>query len=284
MNETVSLSLTPKQIQDLRQAYASSSKPSKNPYVTAELHTDGCTILIYTSGKVVFQGPEAQAVSAAFKPKTALVMAGSDEVGTGDYFGPVVVVAAYIDETLLAKLKNTVLTDSKVLSDAEIMKAGPLLAATLPHSALIVEPLKYNEIQKTHNMNAIKALLHNQAYRHLEAKLKKLPQLCVVDQFTPETLYYRYLAKEPSIVRGLTFETKAESKYPAVAAASILARYSFLKVWERMEADTGFSFPKGAGELVDAAGRRFVEQFGEEALAKVAKLHFKNTAKILGQD
>lgn len=279
MNQTVSLSLTPKQIQDLKHQYAQKLAKSANAYVDGMIQIDGCTITIYTSGKVVMQGPEAQSIASAYLPKL-FAQAGSDEVGTGDYFGPVVVCAAYVDDKIMEKLKDLPITDSKVLTDPVILDIAPKIMKAVPYSALIVENTKYNEIQATHNLNAIKALLHNQAYIHLKKKLRDLPPLTVVDQFTPEGLYYRYIKDEPMIIRGLHFETKAESKYPAVAIASIIARYKFLKVWEKMESDFDFTFPKGASDLVDEAGRRFLDRFGEEKLHQVAKVHFKTTQKI----
>ena len=81
---------------------------------------------------------------------------------------------------------------------------------------------------------------------------------------------------------GLHFETKAESKYPAVACASMIARYAFLKTWEKMENDYKMTFHKGSGEKADETALKFVSTYGFDALHQVAKLHFKNTEKING--
>lgn len=54
-----------------------------------------------------------------------------------------------------------------------------------------------------------------------------LPSLSVVDQFVQEKSYYHYLEGQDNVVKDLHFETKAESKYLAVAAASVLARATF---------------------------------------------------------
>ncbi|WP_240190032.1 DUF3378 domain-containing protein [Bacillus sp. P14.5] len=77
----------------------------------------GCTITAYRSGKVLFQGgsgqeeagkwdsAQAAAPAKSGKPKTNpklpaniadMSILGSDEVGTGDFFGPITVVAAYV--------------------------------------------------------------------------------------------------------------------------------------------------------------------------------------------
>ena len=111
-------------------------------------------------------------------------------------------------------------------------------------------------------------------------KTDKLPPLKVVDQFTPPASYWRYLCTEPQVVTGLHFETKAESKYPSVACASMIARYAFLKTWENMENQYQMTFNKGGGAPADASAEQFVKNYGFEKLHHVAKLHFKNTEKL----
>ncbi|MBO5554121.1 MAG: ribonuclease HIII, partial [Solobacterium sp.] len=143
----------------------------------------------------------------------------------------------------------------------------------------IVSPSHYNQVHTTTNMNAIKAKLHNQAYLNLAAK-HKLPSFCIVDQFAPKPMYYSYLRTEPNVVRTLHFETKAENKYPAVGAASILARNAFLEYMDKMEEYYGMKFAKGSGAPADRCATEFVERFGKEKLGEVAKLHFKNTEKL----
>ena len=211
--------------------------------------------------------------------KDTLPQAGSDEVGTGDYFGPVVVCAAIVDENTDALLHSLGVRDSKQLKDEDILKIAPEIIAKVPHSLLVVDNKKYNAVHETNNLNAIKAKLHNQAYVHLNRKYG-LPQLKVIDQFTPERSYYRYIQNEPMIIRNIHFETKAEDKYIAVGCASVIARYAFLKKMEEMDAKWNMHFAKGAGSNVDACAKQFVKQYGFDALENVAKLHFKNTEKL----
>ena len=47
---------------------------------------------------------------------------GCDEVGVGDYFGPIVTCACYIDNTNLEKFKKLKIKDSKKLSDEYILQ------------------------------------------------------------------------------------------------------------------------------------------------------------------
>ena len=275
---TKSTFLTPTEINKLKVKYKKYLSTVNNPYIDAFYRLPECTISIYTSGKVVIQGADIDFMGTNTKPSFS-PHAGSDEVGTGDYFGPVVVCACYVSKESYLKIKHLGIQDSKQLDDTTIRNIAPTLMEEVPYSVLIVDNAKYNHIHKQHNLNAIKALLHNQAYKHLEKKIKQLPELNVVDQFAPENLYYNYLKNEKEVIRKLHFETKAESKYLAVACASVIARYTFLQVFDNMEEIYGFTFPKGSGELVDQAIVQFVKRFGKDKLNEVAKLHFKNTQK-----
>jgi ribonuclease HIII len=300
MKTTYSLSLRDDQIAFLDKLYADEKRTTGLPYVKFRIDADGCTITVYDSMKVVFAGKNAEEHAALFmtvematekldeKPdvkthkETASVFpqAGSDEVGTGDYFGPVVVCACRVKADDYAALKEFNITDSKAMNDIHVRQVAPKIMEQVDYSVLVVQNAKYNEVHKTHNMNAIKAILHNAAYIHLKKKIKGFPKLTVVDQFAHEALYYRYLEGEEEIVKGLTFETKAESKYFAVACASVIARYAFLQTFDAMKTEYGMEFPKGASSLVDAAARRFIAMHGRERLGEVVKLHFKNTNNL----
>ena len=289
---TVSLTLNQKQIDTLFETYR--SKAVKPPaYAQYQLKLDGCTITAYDSKKVVFQGRDAEEMAALFEPKTlsqpplqhaaelnGYPQAGSDEVGTGDYFGPVCVCPAYVDASHASLMQSLGIQDSKQLSDEQILKIAPKLMAEIPYSLLILDNYKYNQVHQTQNLNCIKAKLHNQAYLHLRNKLGQLPALSVIDQFTPEASYYRYLKNEREIVRGITFETKAENKYPAVACGSIIARFAFLKAMDTLSEHYSFKLPKGAGPATEKLIQQFYELHGEQGLMNAAKLHFKNTDKI----
>lgn len=288
MNNTITLKL--KSIQE-EQLFKTFSEFQTTPpqYAKWQLKPENCVITCYTSGKTVFQGKDANVYAAAFMqgqdeiPNTATTnqypQAGSDEVGTGDYFGPVCVCASYVTQDNVDFLIKLGVRDSKQMSDADMLKIGPLLMERIPHSLLIVLPQKYNRVHESNNLNAIKAKLHNQAYINLAKKIE-LPSFKIIDQFTPETSYYRYLKNEPQIIRGIHFETKAEDKYLSVAVGSIISRYGFLKTWEEMEKKYNMTLPKGSGDKVDIVAQAFVERYGLERLGEIAKLHFKNTEKI----
>lgn len=274
------MKLSPDACTRLYQAWHESAADKIPPYARWQLRVEGCTITCYQSDKVVFQGKDAEVYAAPFLHKDIILpQAGSDEVGTGDYFGPVCVCACIVEEKDIDAIKKLGVRDSKQLTDDEIRVIAPQLMKRLRYSLLIVTNEKYNQVHDTSNMNAIKSKLHNQAYVNLSRKAP-LPDFKVIDQFTPAPSYYRYLNGEKTIVRGIHFETKAEDKYPAVGSASMIARYAFLKCMDDMETKFDMHFQKGASAKTDEDARYFIQKYGIARLNEVAKLHFKNTERV----
>ncbi len=288
-NSTITLNLSKENIETLKNTWIDLLCEKTPPYAFYQLKLENCVITAYTSGKVVFQGKDAEVYASSFMqdapvkkataPTNTMPQAGSDEVGTGDYFGPVCVCASIVKEENLSLLNQLGVKDSKMITDDQIRKIAPLLQENIPHSLLVVPPSKYNQVHATNNMNMIKAKLHNQAYINL-AKKYELPDFKIIDQFTPEKTYYNYLKGVNQVIDHIHFETKAENKYYSVAVGSILARYAFLQYMDEMEKHYDMKFQKGAGKDVDSCGVAFIQKYGFERLQEVAKIHFKNTDKI----
>lgn len=280
---TITKQLNQQQVNQFHQCYKEYQSPSNNQYVLYFYRLENCSVTIYTNYKTVFQGKDAS-IYAGFlnEEKEFITHAGSDEVGTGDFFGPIVVVAAIVDQKAHDILQQYQIQDSKQLSDEYILKIVPEFIHEMLYSVLILNNDTYNRSIKSNNMNQIKAKLHNQAYLNLQKKYKKLPKLNYVDQFCEPNLYFnRYLHDTVDVFKNLIFETKAESKYLAVALASIIARYVFLQEFIKMNQHYNFQFPKGAGKQVDFAALEFKKMHSLEEMHHVAKLNFKNYQKLL---
>ena len=201
---------------------------------------------------------------------------GSDEVGVGDFFGPVVVCAAYIDESKMSCLRELGIDDSKKMRDDKILQIGPALLKEFTYSLLICDNDKYQElIEKGFNMNRIKAWLHNHAIGKVKKKIQKSCTI-YLDAFCEEKTYYQYLIDAPFIVRDITFQTKAESYYPSVALASCIARYAFLKKMEEMESILHHAIPLGASIKATEVAKKIVEEHSLSYLNHFVKTNFKN--------
>ncbi len=279
---TITLKLNEAQQKKLYAAFAD-TKTTPPAYAKWQLRPENCVITCYNSGKTVFQGKDAEIYASPFQSAMAenitVPQAGSDEVGTGDYFGPVCVAAVILHKEDLGTVVRLGIGDSKQISDEKIRAIAPEIESRFVHTRLVLMPQKYNQVHNSDNMNSIKAKLHNQAYINLSAK-EPLPAFCMVDQFAEKGLYYHYLKNEPQVIRTLRFETKAEDRYPAVGAASIIARHAFLSALDKMEEYYDMPFARGSGAPALVCAEAFVKKYGKERLKEVAKLHFALTKEL----
>lgn len=273
----ISLKLDAEKIAKLKETFKDFIKNNPNEYMDTFIQRDDLTISIYKSGKVVFQGNDAFFYASAYLDKKLVRQAGSDEVGTGDFFGPVCVCACIVEENEFSLLEELHVNDSKQLTDNKILEIAPILINKIKHSLLILDNQKYNEVHEKYNLNAIKAKLHNKAYLNLIDKGYDIPKAAYVDEFAPKDIYFSYLKDEQRVYHDLIFETKAESSYPAVACASVIARFAFLEKMKQLENKYQMHFHLGAGEETKEDIKTFVSKFGKDRLKEVGKIHFKNT-------
>ena len=270
------------------------------PYVVFQAQEEDTVITMYESGKVMFQGTSADVDAAMWgvalentkekkeeKKKEnqkyyACNAVGSDEVGTGDYFGPIVVTACYVTKEDIPFLEELGVGDSKKIDDSKILKMAPQIAKRIKYRSVILTNTEYNEkYTKELNMNKIKAILHNRVLYQLMQEEKPKVDYIIVDEFAREARYYEYIRDQKAVQRGITFLTKAEDISPAVACGSIISRYIFLKEFDKICDSIHIPLPKGAGKDVDEIGEEVVEKYGEEKLKEIAKYNFKNTDRIL---
>lgn len=302
---------TSEETRNMMKEYYEDLKREKTPPYAIFQAVDGDTIVtLYESGKCVFQGKDADLASDYwieterihsgkvlvtnsenkkkekeqdnFETKKYMYVnsVGSDEVGTGDYFGPIVVTASYVKRDDVSYLKELGCTDSKKLTDAKILEIAPLIAKKIKYKSLILSNSDYNKYHSNYNMNKVKAILHNKV---LVSIMEEKPNVdyIIVDEFAKQYVYYNYLKDASIVQRGITFITKAESINMAVACSSIICRYLFLKEYDKLNKKYNIVFPKGAGSNVDQVGKQLVEKYGKDILNEVAKISFKNTEKIL---
>jgi ribonuclease HIII len=203
---------------------------------------------------------------------------GTDESGKGDYFGPLVVAGVYVDGSLIPKLKELKVRDSKKISDGVIRELDFKIRSMCHYSVVVIGPEKYNLLySRMKNLNRMLAWGHARVIENILLQVDSPRALS--DQFGDEQYIRNALMKLGKKIR-LEQRPGAESDL-AVAAASILARAEFVNRLERLSQDCGMGLPKGASSLTEEVGRKLVEKLGKENLEKYVKLHFKNTNKVL---
>lgn len=286
--------------QKMIEYYKDKKRDKVIPYVVFQAEEEDTVITMYESGKVMFQGKSADVDAAMWgvalentKEKQEenkkndekyynTNAVGSDEVGTGDYFGPIVVTATYVKKEDIPYLESLGVGDSKKIDDSRILKIAPEIAKRVKYRSIILSNKEYNEkYAKDINMNKIKAIMHNKVLYQLMVEEKPEVDYIIVDEFAREARYYEYLRDVRDVQRGITFITKAEDKNLAVASGSIISRYIFLKEFDKLCDSIHIPLPKGAGKDVDTIGEEVVEKYGKDKLKEIAKFNFKNTDRIL---
>lgn len=286
--------------------YQDKTRIKTPPYAIFQAEEAGTIITLYTSNKVMFQGTNADEDSLMWqeinkgnndvfeiisdnikeekKEETIpleINSIGSDEVGTGDYFGPIVVTASYVNKENISFLKELGVKDSKKLLDEQILKIVPKFINIIPHQSIILNNIDYNKYHNTNmNMNKMKAILHNKALYELVSKNYNTDYV-VIDQFCEPNKYYEYIDKAKNKVTNITFLTKAEDKVLSVACSSLISRYIFIKEINKIGNKLGMFIPKGASDIVDDVAIKIVKKYGKEKLKEIAKLNFSNTKRIL---
>jgi len=279
--------------------------------------TDGAVITAYKSGKVLFQGKGAEEeftiwseFAAADKAEQTTLFRessshvktdeqtytndeveqilheshiGSDESGTGDYFGPVTACAVFVERDCIAVLQEMGVQDSKKITDRNILLlTEEILQMDIPYSSMVIDNEKYNELQaQGWSQGKMKAILHHSVIQSVLQKVDESDvQGIVIDQFCPPAVYERHLASERHRLHNRThFMTKAEDHSIAVATASILARAKFIQEMDRLSEWIGTELQKGASNKVDEIAAKIMREHGKDVLNKIAKVHFANTKK-----
>lgn len=205
---------------------------------------------------------------------TTFPQIGSDEVGFGDFFGPLVVVSAYLTKADESYLLNNGITDSKKLDDTRILLLGHDLQTKISHVKNIVSNPKYNElISKGYNMNKMKAMLHHNVLTLLARKTNYTGSL-YFDRFTTAPKFHEYIAGMPSA--PLVSLAGGESAALSIATASVLARFYFLLEIDKLNKLYHTTLPLGAGAKVDEFAKNFLKEKGPAALKLITKHNFRN--------
>lgn len=282
------------------------------PYSIFQAQSADVIITLYESGKVMFQGVSADIEANIWKDQERhlnnrdidkelkkiedkkeekkkennlnfynMSTIGSDEVGTGDYFGPIVVTATYVNKKDEIFLRDLGVKDSKTLTDEKIIEIAKELIKKVNYKTFILTNKDFNDYtKKGYNMNKIKAILHNKVLYSIKENHMSDYDKIVVDQFVYPKKYFEHINEATNKVTDISFTPRAESKCLSVACSSIISRYIFLHEMDKLSKELNITLPKGANDIVDDIGFEIVKKYGFNKLYEVAKINFKNTEKI----
>ena len=305
--KTITLKVSENTMNKMNEYFEDKKRIKTPPYAVFQADEADTVVTLYQSGKAVFQGISADIdanlwsqMEKNLNPNKKIDMKvasnekketkknskvyyantiGSDEVGTGDYFGPIVVTASYVTKENIPFLESLGVKDSKKLTDEQILKITPQIIKKIPYYTMTLSNKEYNQKHSKYNMNAMKAILHNKVLIEMTKQYKQYDYI-VVDQFAEKYVYYNYLKQMPNVQRNITFITKAEDQCLSVACSAIISRYIFIKEFDKLSKKYNHTLPKGAGPIVDEVGAKLVKEYGIDVLNEIAKTNFKNTEKI----
>ncbi|MEM3038600.1 MAG: ribonuclease HIII [Thermoplasmata archaeon] len=260
---------------------------------------DKFTVNLYESGKITFGGsdkiinevewflrnrlgakPSGSPQGIGFEGKTRI---GTDEAGKGDFFGPLVVAGVLVTPDTESMLMSTGVRDSKLVrSEQSISKIAGAIKRLLGkdgYDIVSIHPARYNELyEKLGNLNSMLGWAHARAIENLLRKNEDC-RLAIADQFGNEEYIRKALMSNGKKIELI--QAHKGERDSAVAAASIVARDRFLFAIRKLSEEFDVEFPRGSGDKARYVAGRFIEEYGKEALRKVAKLHFSLSNELL---
>lgn len=202
---------------------------------------------------------------------------GVDESGKGDFFGYLIIAGVVVNKEKLEILNEINVRDSKKISDNRVIYLSKIIKQNFINSVVSISPKKFNELyEKFKNINKILAWGHSRVLKNL-LKITNVNKV-IIDKFTAKNYIEGFLTNEEKNIDRIEI-IKGENDI-GVAAASIIARANFLLTLKKLSEKWDFEFPKGASEIVDKSGFKFVKKYGIENLKFVSKINFKNFKRI----
>lgn len=245
------------------------SKLIDRQYYCKTVEGDDFSLKLFHSNTVVIDGSlKKRLYSSLISNAIDIDEIGCDEVGVGDFFGPVVYVAVELNSENINKLSKLYINikDSKKLTDPEIMLTYGQIKDIIKHNVQVVYD---KDIQN--NLNSIEQKM----FYHFE-NIKNEDKKIIIDLFTTINAFTKY-QKSLNLpnINNLVLETKADSKFISVALASIIARAIFLMEMDKMSNHYNFEFPKGSSNKeMDNIIDEFIRRNSVDELKKIAKTSF----------
>jgi len=292
---TLNLKLSAKMLADLTEQNFEISTP---PYTVFSAKKKGISCTFYKSGKLTVQGREmASFVEFYLEPEILGTFTtnykhldvetnhdymdhiGIDESGKGDFFGPLCIAGVYSSANDIPKLQLLGVKDSKKLTDSQIIVIGKKIKAEFKHHIVKINPQKYNELyEQFKNLNKLLAWGHATTIEQLVQSTDC--HNVIIDQFASEDVVITALKRKKMKI-NLTQRHRGEEDL-VVAAASILARMTFLEGLALVGKPFEVILPKGASKQTIAMGKKIYAHFGVKGLNETGKLHFKTFIDITG--
>ncbi len=216
--------------------------PLTNKYEVVRGRLYGKLIIAYSSGKVVYDESEEVRMTVERllyeKYKDEGIVVGSDEAGKGEAIGPLVIAAAALDPRQSAYLQSLGVADSKIVPEGRMKElANAVKRKSIAYDVLRIDPVKFNQVfdaskSLNRNLNDILAWGHSKVLQSIIGKIPDKTLRVIVDDFDTSKRKVKI-----AMIEGMLHDRRVQAMpgaevFPAVAAASILARNNYLE-WIR---------------------------------------------------
>jgi len=242
-----------------------------NEYELLRIENGEVKIIVYKSGKLVFndnQKTKQIIKSILEKEEVYDYILGTDEVGKGEWYGPLVVACVALTPSELTTFREMCVRDSKSIKISILKQLAERITATkLKWKPLIIPPFTFNQKftefkRENKTLNELLAWAHSAAIKDMLDIITYNTAKIVIDKFDVEKTYRRLYGVDES--RLTIIQTSKETEV-AVNVASILAKYTFEKEVDKLNKFYNIDLRKASPAEIDP-----------QVLPQVAKTHFKN--------
>ena len=264
-----------KKLQKIIQIQSLEAKKEKSENEMLRVKEENLNFILYNSLKLVYENtPKMIEIldKILIDGNSDSYIIGADEVGKGEWYGPLVVVAVALESQQINDLRRIGIRDSKTMNVSQINKLAKkvLNKYDLIFHKVLLNPKKYNELyfdftKENKNLNDLLAWAHSAAIKEVLTQLKQAEKriIIIIDKFDFQKLDLR-LRKIKKENIEIIQKVHGESEIP-VALAAILAKYFF----EKEIHDLNYKYN------IDLKNES-PDKLSKEVLFNVAKIHFKN--------
>jgi ribonuclease HII len=184
-----------------------------------------------------------------------MLVAGVDEAGKGPVIGSMMIAGVAIDEDRMSQLTKLGVKDSKLLSPMRRNYLTVKIKEVVKNFYILeVSARQIDEFRKIMTMNQLMVICHAKVLKELKPDKAYLDAADV-----KEERFGREVKKKYGSSIEIIAKHKADTKYPLVAAASILAKTRRDRSIRDLEKDIGVSI--GSGYPSDPTTKKFLSNW-----------------------
>lgn len=200
-----------------------------------------------------------------------MLVIGADEVGSGDTFCGLVVSAVCLDEHQMDALREKNIRDCKKISDSMIGQyVGWMTELGVRHSTMALDPDKLNGLLSDEMDHVeVQNILYYKALSSLVQKVG-IPDEVFIDQFPGANISVDHL--------DIKMIPRADENQIPVAAASIMARSTYLGMRKSLGKELGMQIPLGSSN-VRGVLKQLINM--EVDISRYAKMYPNNVKAVL---